>query len=572
MHEVSFYPIQDIWLYLVAVFVLEALAVCVWQYRQSKGALPLAAALLNRALWILSLIIIGTVEELGSKLFWVTIQQMTVILPVFFWLVFLLQITNRGQWITSRTRTALLLVPTLTCLLLFSNSWHGLYWEKVSLNGEVLTFVRGFGNWLMLFYNGLLILPAIYLSGLWLKESTGLRRRQAIIVVLAPISGLVGAAIWIFMRNTEIFSPLPLSSLISGIVFTYGFFYLRFINLLPLAHAKAVEVAGNGLAVIDKEGWVVELNAAAADILEVIPAQAEGKQAAEVFANWPVVVASLKTEHAIIQEICLKKNNHIRYYEMYSMNLADRRSSSMGKAFIWKEITAQKEVQKQLVEQEKLVSVLAERNRIGRNFHDGPGQLGGYLQMELQTILILLQKEQIKDVETQIKRLLETAKDFNVEVRETIADLKTGASSAQDFLYLLKTYLDRYQKNYGINTELILPSQPLAGFLNHMAALHLLRIIQEATNNIRKHAKANKVTVKLEVSARKAIVIVADNGQGFEVSQQLVNQNQYGLAIMRERVAEIEGELRFESAIGAGTKVIIEIPLGKEEHHESIVS
>lgn len=571
MSELSFYPIQDIWFYLLVAFILEALAGYVWQYRQSKGALPLVAALLNRSVWLLSLVVIDTAEDLESKLLGVTIQQMTATLPVFFWLVFLLQITNRGQWINRRTLTALLLMPALTYFLLFTNSWHGLYWKKISLDGEVLTFVRGIGNWLMVFYNYFLMLPILYMSYRWIRQCTGLRRRQAVIITLAPVCGVVGNSIRLFWQHTGLFSPMPLSSLIFSLVWTYGFFYLKIINLLPLAHAKALDVVGNGLAVIDNEGWVVDLNAAAANLLEVTPAQAEGKQAAEVFANWPSLAALLETEQRAMQEICLEKDNRVHYYELHIIKLSDRGGSSMGKAFIWKEITAQKKAQEQLVEQEKALSILTERNRIGRDFHDGPAQLGSYLQMELQTILILLNKERLKDAKTHVKRLLEIARNFNVEVRETIADLKTGFSSSQDFLHLLKDYLDRYQNNYGIKTELVHPPQPLEGLFDHMAALQLLRIIQEAANNVRKHANANKMSVKIEVSATKAVVSVADDGQGFDLSRQSVGQNHYGLAIMRERAAEVGGKLRFESKPGIGTKVIIEIPLGKVEQHEGIV-
>ncbi len=571
MIELSFYPLQDIWFYLLVAFILEALAGYMWQYRQSKGALPLVAALLARAIWLLSLVVIGTAEELESKLWGVTIQQMMATLPVPFWLIFLLQITNRGQMLNKRTLAALFLVPAFIYFLLFTNAWHGLYWKRISLDGEVLTVVRGIGNWLMLFYNCFLILPILYMSSRWIRQCTGLRRRQAVIVTLAPVIGLAGNLIWLFLQHTGLFSPMPLSSLITSIVWTYGFFTLKVINLLPLAHAKAVDVVGNGLAVIDNEGWVVDLNTAAANLLEVTPAQIEGKQAAEVFANWPSLAALLTAEQRAMQEICLEKDNHVYYYELHIIKFSDRKGSSMGKAFIWKEITAQKKVQEQLIKQEKALSILTERNRIGRDFHDGPAQLGSYLQMELQTILILLDKERQTDAKTHVKRLLEIARNFNVEVRETIEGLKTGFSSTQDFLQLLNDYLYRYQENYGIQTELVLSSQPLDRLLEPMAALQLLRIIQEAANNVRKHAKANNVLIKFEVSGVKAVVIITDDGQGFDLSRQSVGQNHYGLAIMQERAAEAGGKVRFESKPGAGTKVIIEMPLGKVKQHEGIV-
>src|SRR5574344_2061450 len=108
MSEISYYPIEDIWFYMLAAFILEALAIYIWQYRQNKGAVPLVGTLLNRTIWLLSLVVIGTTKDLESKLFWVNIQQMTATLPAFFWLLFLLQITHRERWISKRSLAALL--------------------------------------------------------------------------------------------------------------------------------------------------------------------------------------------------------------------------------------------------------------------------------------------------------------------------------------------------------------------------------------------------------------------------------------------------------------------------------
>lgn len=569
MSELIFHPIRDIGFYLLVIFILEALAIYIWQYRKSKGALPLVAGLLNRVLWLLSIVIIGVADELSEKLFWVNIQQLAATLSVFFYLLFFMQITNRGYLLNRRMLTALLFLPAVFFLLLFTNAWHGLYFGKVSLDGEVLTLGRGIGNYLMIAYNYLLMLPCLYMSGRWILRCTGFRRRQAVITTLAPVIGAAGTSTWFLWQHTGLFSPMPLTSLLSGIVWVYGFVYLRVINLLPLAQAKAVDIVGNGLAVIDNEGWVVDLNTSAANLLEVVPEQAAGKRAAEVFVNWPALAALLTTEQRAMQEICLEKNNGICYYEVHIIKLSDR--GGIGKAFIWKEITAQKKAQEQFIKQEKALSILLERNRIGRDFHDGPAQIGGYLQMELQTILILLKKERLAEAKKNVRRLIEVARDFNTEVRETIAELKTGCYSSQEFLQLLKDYLDRYQEIYGIKTALLRPLQSIDILFDNRTSLQLLRIIQEAANNVRKHAQANNLLVAIEVSDLKAVVIVSDDGQGFEVARQSGGKNNYGLAIMKERAEEVGAKLRFESQPGAGTKVIIEIPLRKAKQHENIV-
>jgi signal transduction histidine kinase len=104
-----------------------------------------------------------------------------------------------------------------------------------------------------------------------------------------------------------------------------------------------------------------------------------------------------------------------------------------------------------------------------------------------------------------------------------------------------------------------------------VAALHpqveiaLLRAVQEALNNIRKHAKAGEVCVTLTYFEDMVVLDVQDNGQGFDPTmaarRSSKHQNGYGLTAMRERVEKLNGKLLVESAPGDGTTLVIEIPV-----------
>ena len=98
-----------------------------------------------------------------------------------------------------------------------------------------------------------------------------------------------------------------------------------------------------------------------------------------------------------------------------------------------------------------------------------------------------------------------------------------------------------------------------------MVAVQLLRIIQEALTNARKHAGAQHVHVNLSRTARRrSQPIVQDDGAGFDpVSLEAHSGQKFGLSVMRERAAEIGGSLQIDSAPGAGTQVVICVPLRK---------
>ena len=91
----------------------------------------------------------------------------------------------------------------------------------------------------------------------------------------------------------------------------------------------------------------------------------------------------------------------------------------------------------------------------------------------------------------------------------------------------------------------------------------LFRLIQEAVQNALKHAEAKRIQVKLSIAKELVSVVVKDDGKGFDMSVQ--KEGSFGLMGMRERVELLEGALSINSAPGAGTLVLIQVPFHKEK-------
>jgi signal transduction histidine kinase len=91
----------------------------------------------------------------------------------------------------------------------------------------------------------------------------------------------------------------------------------------------------------------------------------------------------------------------------------------------------------------------------------------------------------------------------------------------------------------------------------------LYRLLQEALNNVVKHARATRISVRLVASFPKIILRVEDNGRGFDVLSRLeeaAGERRMGIPSMEERLALINGMMRLESAPGIGTRVVIDVP------------
>ncbi|MCL5935302.1 MAG: ATP-binding protein [Firmicutes bacterium] len=94
----------------------------------------------------------------------------------------------------------------------------------------------------------------------------------------------------------------------------------------------------------------------------------------------------------------------------------------------------------------------------------------------------------------------------------------------------------------------------------------LFRVIQEALNNVWKHAKASEVTVKMEISDERATAVIKDDGRGFDLEKALANagRESLGLTSMRERMELLNGSFTIKTVAEKGTEVMLAVPLKQE--------
>ncbi len=201
---------------------------------------------------------------------------------------------------------------------------------------------------------------------------------------------------------------------------------------------------------------------------------------------------------------------------------------------------------------------------MARELHDSIGQVLGYLKMQVQAARALLE-ERPQEADAYLEQAAAVVQDSHADVREYILGARTGLSARVDFVTALREYVRQFSTIYGIEAELIAPLEPNALKLERTPEVQLLRIIQEALTNVRKHARARRVSVTLSVDGAWIQALVADNGVGFDPSRLDAKEKRtFGIDIMRERAEEVGGTLEVESAPGDGTRIVISVPLHKD--------
>jgi signal transduction histidine kinase len=161
--------------------------------------------------------------------------------------------------------------------------------------------------------------------------------------------------------------------------------------------------------------------------------------------------------------------------------------------------------------------------------------------------------------------LASVAQDAHADVREYIVGARTGLSANDGFLAALETYRLRFGEASGIRVDLDVQPGLTAQSLDPMVEAQLLRIIQEALTNVRKHARAHSVEIHLGAREGWAEAVVQDDGAGFDPALlESAAGQRFGLRLMKERADEVGGGVRISSAPGSGTRVTISVPLRRE--------
>jgi PAS domain S-box-containing protein len=225
-----------------------------------------------------------------------------------------------------------------------------------------------------------------------------------------------------------------------------------------------------------------------------------------------------------------------------------------------RDVTERKLAEEQLLEHQRMMTVLEERERLARDLHDSLGQVLSYVNVQAQAARELLGQGQSTAVDEHLARLVEVAQDAHADMRQYIANLKTTVAPDHEFLPALGQYLQRFSRLYEMDVTLRIPLDWTEGTLDPFAEVQLWRIIQEALTNVRKHANANNIQVTFTVEDDQVQLVVHDDGCGFDAAQLDMTGNKLGLSIMRERAEELRGTFVLNSEPDRGTHIIVRVP------------
>lgn len=205
------------------------------------------------------------------------------------------------------------------------------------------------------------------------------------------------------------------------------------------------------------------------------------------------------------------------------------------------------------------LQVLRERKHLSSEIHDNLSQMVSVLALRADIAASCLDEGDSEGLKKELESIGQQARQVTKVLREEMlalrAPIEGEGDAASDVEAILKRFADQWGYEVSFTSAL-----SASAVISEYARLQLARIVNEALQNILRHAHATLVEASIERKGSKVIITIRDNGIGFDAAS--VAPERLGIRIMRERAASVGGSVTVASN-GSGTAVIIEMPVSK---------
>ena len=330
-----------------------------------------------------------------------------------------------------------------------------------------------------------------------------------------------------------------------------------------------------GYFTLDENNLIIEANITGAELLGLERRRLPGTRFTRLispddlnrfYRHREKCLETLKTQTC---ELKLKsEENNPRFIQLESVSVSDDEGNFNRIRTAMIEITDRKKTHDRIqsLSRDILKSHETERQMIARELHDGIAQEISVAKMKIDTLM--------SEYPDSPKGLTEKTSELSLilgkvisSVRDLSYDLSPPDLKISGLVKGLAHFCSEFSDRYGIKVSFFSAGTERIK-LDDQIRLNLYRLVQEALNNVRKHAEATLVEIQLSYDHPDIILNIKDNGRGFDVDKRLAalnSEKRMGLRSIEERVTLLNGTLSLHSAPGHGTNIFINLPYGQED-------
>jgi PAS domain S-box-containing protein len=512
------------------------------------------------------------------------------------WLILALQWTGRYRWLTKNKIILLYIIPIVFLLLIFTNDFHSLIFRDITFLKQnsilIMSPVETEIWWLFTSYVYALILIGVSILVRGLITLRHVYRKQAVVLLIGTLSPFFANIFYNFYLIDIIhFDFTPISFIVSGFVYYWGFSKFKLIEIVPVARDAVFDDMQDLVFVLDSDDRIVDANPILMKTFGLEGKDIIGEKFEDVFVNQKQIIDNLKKGKEMKTEVAVRSEKGKEVYDMQIDSLVDNHGNNTGYLVSLRDITKRKEMEEELRElnidlELKVRKRTAEIEKLLKQKDDFIWQLSHDLKSPLTPILGLLPTIKEDEKDPKLKELLEVidrnAKYMKDLVTKTLEFERLGSPNAN--LNFENIDLSNVVDDVLLNKKTIFSDKQI-NIENNMADKILVSADKIQLNELFDNLLTNAIKFtpdkgKIKIDAEKekddVIISVSDTGIGLDKEQvehifdefYKVDESRHeldssglGLPICKRIVEKHKGEIWVESAgKGKGTTFYIKLP------------
>jgi PAS domain S-box-containing protein len=549
-----------------AVFV--AMAAYVWRRRGGTAGAALAVVLVAILLWAGAYAAELGATDLEAIRRWGDLKYVGIVLLPPAWFAFAALFAGRRSWVTRRNLAWLAIHPVVMLVLLANAATHDLvrYYPPEAAGDPDAVAEVGPLFWPHLAYTGVVLWGSLALMVVALVRASRVYRRVSAVLIVSLV--LPYGANLLYNLDVGPFGRVDLTPflfVVSCLVLVWGLFRFRLLGIRPVARGLVFETISEAVVVLDPLRRVVDANPPAERLLGLPVADAVGRPLAELL---PEAAEAVRNPggggNGLPEELLVTREGATRRYEPTVVAMPGREGPPIGWLVVLRDVTEhhralrnlrQLDEQRRSLLERVVTSQEQERRQVAGDIHDDAIQAMVAVSLQLQALGGRLHDPRSTEL---LSRLAATATESVGRLRQLVFELRPPLLDEVGLAAAIGQYAARAGELAGFVAQV---TDESAGELPDELRVVAYRIVQEALANVRAHAKASRVAVRLEEVDGGLLVRVSDDGVGFLPG--LVERRpagHLGLISMREQATMAGGWSRVASAPGMGTTVEVWIP------------
>lgn len=345
--------------YLLPYFASLALSLGIlyytWERRSAKGVTAFAWYSAGQTLWIFGFILELLTADLLGKMFWDGFQWLAGLMVVIAFPIFAVQYTEYKFKNPQRMFVLSLVMPALFIGLLMTDSYHHLFYPDPYLTTDVpfQEMLYSF-TWVVYgyaLYSYATTFWAIGLLAQRLLRPHGLYRTQLAIIIFGFLIPILGTILTLFDIHIAPQRDIaPFTNAIANLIIAWGLFRYKLFEVFPIGRDRLFEAMVDPVVILDNQHMVVDINSAMLALLDKKAADVIGEPAKQVFADFPIPIKRFTHVSYARDETTFEVGGKNVYYEMTVWPLYDSNKKMTGRIYISHDITALKELERELRE------------------------------------------------------------------------------------------------------------------------------------------------------------------------------------------------------------------------------